>query len=334
MTALSSTHTRSAEVPAVPIDSRSVLLYSEKAPLTPGPGLRDARAAWCRVPENPDGTALLYLHGHNNYVTVGADGRSRVPDWALSDAARRGAAAKPAAPLAYGLDRLDATARGRRPIVFVPEVAVESTGNFWAREPKGQYADPGALGSLVEDLLAELRRTAKPGGEAYLPKGASDGGGPLRAASLRRLCLAGHSGAGLPLEEAAVSRLVLPADGVPTDLCLLDSTYWSEVSGFVRFCREWSQAGRLGGSGRAARLLCIYRPNTQTEPIADALRAQVAREIGVDAASLRVDHTAENLESAVLPALRTARALFIRTPVPHDAIPTEFIPHILTTAPL
>ena len=91
---------------------------------------------------------LFTLHGHNGYVTVDAKGRSRVPDWAADDeAARAGASAKPAAPLVYGLDRLESRGAGRKPVVMVPEVSTLAKGSFWAKEPPGQYADPARLDS-------------------------------------------------------------------------------------------------------------------------------------------------------------------------------------------
>ena len=73
------------------------------------------------------------------------------------------------------------------------------------------------------------------------------------------------------------SALVLPETGVPADLWLFDATYWSKVEGFVRFCDLWHHAGRLAGGRRdAARFVCIYRPRTQTEEVADDLRRQIA----------------------------------------------------------
>ena len=313
-----------------PIDEHAALLFPEQAPLTPEAGKRDARAVWSRVPDRPERSVLVYLHGHNNYVTVDPSGRSRVPDWATTDAARAGAAGKQAAPLTYGLDRLDA---GRRPVVLVPEVSVLATGSFWAREPAGQYADPQRLGALVSDCLAHLACLHAPNGSSYLPRDFT-GSGRAGKSRLQRVCLSGHSGAGLPLEEAARSSLLLPDTGVPADLWLFDCTYWSKVDGFVEYCRRWHAAGRLGGGHRDhARFVCIYQPKTQTEEVADALRGEIAKVLGVDAASLVRDHTAANLDAEIRPALRQSGALFIRTPTPHDEIPTLFIPELLRTAP-
>ncbi len=121
---------------------------------------------------------------------------------------------------------------------------------------------------------------------------------------------------------------------MPADLWLFDATYWSKVEGFVRFCERWHRAGRLGGGRRdAARFVCVYRPRTQTEEVADDLRGQIARAIGADPASLVKDHSPENLDKEIRPALKDAGALFLRTYVPHDEIPTFFIPVLLASAP-
>ena len=129
------------------IDETTALIFSEQAPLQPDRGLKDARAVWCHAPKESERRVLLYFHGHNGYVTVDAQGRSRVPDWAAGQAsARAGASAKLAAPLVYGLDRLGTKLKAKEPMVLVPEVSTLATGSFWAKEPAGQYADPREAG--------------------------------------------------------------------------------------------------------------------------------------------------------------------------------------------
>ncbi len=308
----------------VPIDDTTALLFSPEAPLVPADGLRDARAVWCRVARRPDSSVLVYLHGHNGYVTVDASGRSRVPDWAAGDdAGRAGATAKLAAPLIYKLDRLDAGRDGKTPIVLVPEVSTLAKGSFWAKEPAGQYADASRLGALVADCLGRLARLDRPDGRRYLAGGVT----------VDRVYLAGHSGAGLPLEEAVDASLIRPGAGsMPADVWLFDCTYWSKVAGFVRFCTRWHESGRLAGGRRdASRFVCVYRPRTQTEKVADALRSELAKLRGVTDASLVVDHSPENFDEVVRPALLASGVLFVRTHVPHDEIPTFFIPALLGT---
>jgi hypothetical protein len=309
----------------VPVDDTTALLFSAEVPLVPAAGLRDARAVWSRVPRRHGRSILVYFHGHNGYVTVDASGRSRVPDWAAGDdAARAGASSKPAAPLVYNLDHLDSGRDGKPPVVLVPEVSTLAQGSFWAKEPAGQYGDPSRLGALVADCLRHLSRLHRPDGRPYLSGGFA----------FDRVYLAGHSGAGLPLEEAAGASLIRPgAGGVPADLWLFDCTYWSRITGFVQFCARWKEAGRLAGGRRdTSRFVCVYRPRTQTEEVADALRAEVAKVLGVAAATLVVDHSPENFDKSVRPALQASRALFVRTHVPHDEIPTFFIPALLGTS--
>ncbi len=309
------------------IDEATALIVSGQAPLQPGEGLKDARAVWCHLPEEPPRRVLVYFHGHNGYVTVDARGRSRVPDWAAGDAAARaGASAKQAAPLVYGLDRLGARLKAKEPMVLVPEVSTLATGSFWAKEPAGQYADPARLGALVADCRNHLACLPRPGGGRYV---APD----VEKVPIERVYLCGHSGAGIPLEEAAGASLILPGTGVPTDLWLFDCTYWSKVAGFVRFCERWNAVNRLaGGRSDAARLVCVYRPKTQTEDVADALRASIAGVLGVDAGSLVKGHSPENFETEVRPALLNSGVIFVRTELPHDEIPGFFIPALIETA--
>ena len=313
----------------VAIDAATAQIFSAQSPLAAANGLRDAHAVWCHAPDNPDKTVLIYFHGHNGYVTVDGTGRSRVPDWAAGNDAARGASAKQAAPLVYGLNRLESRKTGKKPIVVVPEVSTLANGSFWAKEPAGQYADPTRLGKLVADCLKHLACLHRPDGLPYLAQNFVNRGRPGGPA-LDRVYLCGHSGAGLPLEEAAGSAPILPETGAPADLWLFDCTYWSRVEGFVRFCDRWNRAGRLAGNRRdAARFVCIYRPRTQTEEVADTLRAEIAKAIGVDATSLVKDHTPENFDKEIRPVLKSSGVLFVRSYLPHDEIPKFFIPVLL-----
>jgi hypothetical protein len=323
----------------VAIDATTAQLFCAEAPLAAASGLRDARAVWCHVPENPDQTVLIYFHGHNGYVTVDASGRSRVPDWAAAnDAARAGASAKQAAPLIYGLNRLEPRKTGKKPVVVVPEVSTLANGSFWAKEPAGQYADPARLGALIADCVKHLACLHRPDGRPYLTEDFVNHVVPINLGRVAgpivdRVFLCGHSGAGLPLEEAARSALILPETGVPSDLWLFDCTYWSRVEGFVRFCDRWNHAGRLAGGRRdAARFVCIYRPRTQTEEVADSLRSEIARVIGADATSIVKDHTPENFDKEIRPVLKSSGVIFVRSYMPHDDIPTFFIPALLESA--
>lgn len=314
------------------IDGATALLFPAQAPLTPASGKRDARAVWVRVPTRPEPSVLFFLHGYNNYVALDSQGCSRVPDWAASDPlARAGALSRPAAPLAYGLDRLEAAHTGKRPVVFVPEDGTLAHGSFWATTPRGQYADPARLGALVAATYSHLAYLRRPDGVPYLSLSGSD------AAGLERVYLCGHSGAGLPLQEAAGSDLVLPHAGVPTDLWLFDCTYWSGTANFAQFCARWHDMGRLAAKRRnASRFVCIYRPRTQTEAVADLLRGEIAGSLALSPTALIKDHVkgdaGDNYAAEIRPALSTQGVLFVRTSLPHDDIPTYFIPRLLETA--
>ncbi|WP_165070965.1 hypothetical protein [Paludisphaera rhizosphaerae] len=310
----------------VAINESTALIFPEQAPLRPQGDLKDARAVWCHTPKEPARSVLLYFHGHNGYVTVDAKGRSRVPDWAASDAlARAGASGKDAAPLVYGLDTLSPRLKNE-PMVLAPEVSTLATGSFWAKEPSGQYDDPARLKLLVEDCRRHLARLPRPDGSHFLPP-------DFEKEAIERVYLCGHSGAGIPLEEAAGSAMILPGGGVPTDLWLFDCTYWSKVERFVKFCERWHAVDRLaGGRPDASRFVCVYRPKTQTEEVADELRTAIAKSLGVDAGTLVMNHSDEDHAAAIQPAFKKSGVVFVRTKLSHDEIPKFFIPGLIETA--
>lgn len=364
--------------PDVAVTESMALLVADAAPLPVTPAERtrvasdagardDYRSVCAVVPSTPSSRLLVFLHGNNNYVTVAPDGASppratsRPPRWA--DAAGRAAAArKPAAALHYRLERLASSQRAladealrpldaKDPVVLVPEDAERTVARFWCVPPRGQYGTssdaratgPGtpALGALVAECDARLRALPSPAGRRYLDASAPRLGGA------GRVYLAGHSGGGKPLVEAAGSALVLgpfpssgDGGGRVAELWLLDCTYGWGTGNYVTFCERWFAAGRLAHRADAARLVCVYRaasPESNTEKEADALRIALARRLGVPAASLLKLHDSSSMTSpsmarAVIPALTTAPVVFVRTGVGHDSIPTQFIPLLLRTA--
>ena len=80
------------------------------------------------------------------------------------------------------------------------------------------------------------------------------------------------------------------------------------------------------------QLTSCHAASEKTEEVADALRAEVAGVLGVTAASLVVDHSPGNIDGVIRPALSASGALFVRTHVAHDQIPTVFIPALLGTS--
>ena len=304
------------------------MVFSEQA-LRPQTGLKDLRGpSGATYQKEPARRVLIYFHGHNGYVTVDAQGRSRVCRLGRQLKPRRepGASAKPAAPLVYGLDKLGPKLKAKEPMVLVPEVSTLATGSFWATEPAGQYSDDARLGLLVEDCRHHLACLPRPGGGRY-------GRPDFAKGPIERVYLCGHSGAGIPLEEAAGSSLILPGTGAPTDLWLFDCTYWSKIAGFARFCERWHAVDRLaGGRPDSSRFVCVYRPKSQTEKVADELRGAIARILGADAGALVKDHSPENLATAIRPALRNSGIVFVRTTLSHNEIPGFFIPVLIESA--
>jgi hypothetical protein len=335
----------------------------------------DYRSVCAVVPDNPENRLLLFFHGNNNYVTIAArgdvearvdaTGHSRLPRWLSSDQ-RASAAGTPAAALKYGLHWLSSAQRRfspegplgarpvRDPIVLAPQVAERTVGRFWAVPPRGQYGrdgegtptGPGSrrLQDLIDECLQRLQQLGGPQGRRYL----TAGNGGTSTADLGRLYLAGHSGGGKPLVEAAGADIALPT---PTsvmsavqrgvDVWLLDCTYRGfGARNYLAFCRRWHQQRRLAHRPDGARLVCVYRPQSpgsDTETAADELRAALARELGWPAGELRKLHDSADLAAPsmirdVIPALTSSPVVFIRTRVAHDQIPTLFVPLLLRTS--
>lgn len=324
----------------------------------------DYKSVCAIVPRSPDQRLLIYFHGNNNYVTVAPhgdvppridpSGYSRVPRWADARA-RRGAQGKRAAALSYSLGALEASQRAlslpesaavKRPVVLLPEDVELSTGGAWSVPPRGQYTSTTRLEELVMDCYEHLRCLVNPSGQHYLEPGMEHGASYL--GNVRRVYLSGHSGGGKPLVEAAGSDMMLvtstSAMGVgdrAADLWLFDCTYGFGIQNYIDFCRNWQAAGKLAYRADSSRLVCVYlpkSPNSDTETEADSLRVRLAREVlQVPADSLRKLHdsndmSSRSMTSLVIPALMNSAVVFIRTQVPHDQIPTKFIPLLLRTA--
>ena len=323
----------------VPIDSTTAMIFTKEAPLVPAEGLRDARAVWCHVPAAPDKSVLglfpraqwLCHRGCHRDGRACRTGRLVMKRPKPAPWQRGGAFGLSArsSGIAQNLEKADRT-RARDQHAFDQLVLGDG-----ARRPVCRRR---RLGLLVADCLTHLHNLHRADGARYLSDDFVKGVAPTGPRhpgklALDRIYVGGHSGAGLPLEEVAKSAILRPDTGVPTDLWLFDSTYWSKVEGFVQFCKGWHQAGRLAGGRRdAARFVCIYRPGTSTEEVADDLRGQIARAIGVDPATLVKHYSAENLDKEIRPALARAGVLFLKTDLAHDEIPTAIIPLLLESA--
>lgn len=267
------------------LDSQSALIYSPEAPLagkfspkgsTPPPDptqvRKDDRAVWACVsagfdPNNPE--VLIYLHGHNYYVTAQRTATNtvaaRVPDWMPAGkpanpdttiATNKGVAQGPAGHF-YGFDALS-TSGAHHPLVFLPEdghhahdLKKNKEGNmvwdgFWCKESSvGTLSSSGGLGDVVEDCLQRLFvLPTVPPGKNYLTK-------ELHLKDLKRLYLTGHSGGGVPLNAAIGSSLSLTT---PTTVC-----FWMRPTAtigriFVRFAKR----GRLNCIWETARTTVVW----------------------------------------------------------------------------
>jgi hypothetical protein len=311
---------------------------------------------------------------------VDSTGHSRVPRWAdaIGRATVTGAPEKPggasgdgvrAAPIKYGFVALAAAQQAlkpetsftdrdvKNPVVLIPQDAEVSTSAWWCVPPKGQYGSasdgkPSGPGTKkLEDLVLEcydhLRCLRNPSGRPYLSPDASQRAS--WASNIQRVYVAGHSGGGKPLIEAAGADMLLitPSSaaglgGRAVELWLYDCTYNFGVGlkNYVNFCTNWHKAGLLGYRADSARFVCVYGPKTKygdTESQADLLRTQIAAVLNVAPASLLKLHdsnsmTASSMISTVIPALTSQGVVFIRTNVAHESIPTLFTPLLLRTA--
>jgi hypothetical protein len=337
----------------------------------------DYKSVAAIVPATPERRLLIFFHGNNNYVTVAPrgdvpasidpSGHSRVPRWADARA-RAGAVRKKAVPLQYAFDTLAAaqatlqpparfaSLAAKNPVVLIPgDTELTTTGSYWSVPPRNQYgtatdgrpAGPGTvrLQELVMECYDHLRCLQTPSGRPYLAPGMVHQASWV--GNLERTYVAGHSGGGKPLVEAAGADMMLitPSSvagvrGRAVEFWLYDCTYGFGTHNYVNFCTNWNNAGLLAYGRAGARFVCVYRPGSpesDTETEADSLRELIAARLRVPAAGLRVLHDSSDMASRsmsadVIPALTSRPVVFIRTRVSHDAIPRQFTPLLLRTA--
>jgi hypothetical protein len=350
----------------------------ERARASGIPGaIDDYQSVAAVVPTPTERRLLVFFHGNRDYVTIAKSGdvpkavdptgHSRVPRWA-DERGRRHALLKPAVALRYRFHDLPAAQKGlalpdaasgrtvKNPTVLTPaDAEISSSSHSWNAPPQGQYGKPDdgtpqgpgtmALVELLWACYAQLRCLLKPSGGTYLPAAATNLASWLP--NMQRIYVAGHSGGGKPLGEAAGGGMLLVGphsragtDSRAVDLWLLDATYGWGTHNYVNFCKSWRAAGLLANKADGARLVCVYRAkdaDSDTETEANALRTELATLLGVPAPSLLVEHdstdmAAPSMRTRVLPALTTAPVVFVRTKVAHEEIPKAFIPVLLRTA--
>jgi N-acetylmuramoyl-L-alanine amidase len=327
----------------VPIDEHSALIYSDEAPLAKLDCER--KAVWAAVPDplRQPFSVLVYFHGFDTAVL--ADARHPegiVPKWNQVPKPKV-ANLTPGGPFTPGTrDDLAAVAQAasQRPLVLVPEDGVPSSKpGVWAETSPGIVtSDPAALSRLIDDSWGRLANLKRPSGSPYLPGGAV-------CPVVRRLFLAGHSGGGLPLGYTASSVMAL---NIPTDLLLLDCTYW-DLEPYAAFCRHWKKKSRLGNDAQSSRMVVITTAAKTTragaQTILHKLQAQsglstvtfsrgqftggaTTPPAGIDIVVVKDDAKWSEVDLC----LRSFPVVFIETKVQHGQIPHDFFPHLLNTA--
>ena len=191
---------------------------------------------------------------------VDATGHSRIPRWVSAagradiigvdgDPTKKGVAA---GPIKYGFLSLATAQQGlapqdsftgltvKNPVVLVPEDGETPPAVPWSVPPLRQYGTsrdgrpngPGTkrLEELVIECYDHLRCLRNPSGRPYLPPDMSQRASWV--SNVQRTYVAGHSGGGKPLIEAAGADMLLitasSAAGVggrAVDLWLFDCTY-------------------------------------------------------------------------------------------------------------
>jgi hypothetical protein len=341
----------------IAIDERAALVFSKEAPLA---GHRDCehKAVWAAVPDlRKPLSVLVYFHGNDASVMVDPKHPGgKLPAWnafAKSDLHQL----TTNGPITPGVrDDLQGAAQAapQRPLVLIPEDGVPGTSRnkkgdlmFWAETEAGNLGDPAALRRLIDDVWSHLASLKRLSGAPYV--------GEPSAPDPARIFLAGHSGGGLPLGYAAASHLAL---GVPTDLWLLDSTYY-DIDNYVAFCRNAKQRNHLGNDAKSSRMVVITRGGKTRKNagiILQKLQAPLKGQPGFSAVRFSagqfcplsgkcdsgVTTPPASIEIVLVEGgaswsdidrcLRSFPVVFIETAVNHHHIPFEFFPHLLNTA--
>ena len=329
------------------------MIFSDEAPLARTDCER--KAVWSAVPDplRHPFSVLVYFHG--NDAAVLADARHPegiIPKWnrvaqpALTSLTPKG-------PFTPGTrDDLTGAAQAapQHPLVLIPEDGVPSShAHYWAETDEGALkGDPAALSRLVDDAWGHLANLRRPSGTPYVP------GGPACPA-VRRFFLAGHSGGGLPLGYGASSTMAL---NIPTDLWLLDSTYY-DLDPYPAFCRHWKERGHLGNDAQSSRMVVITtdaKTRTRAQTILQKLQAAWKGQPGFSAVQFSRGRFCALLGNcgaggSTPPAgveivvvkddvkwpeidmcLRAFPVVFIETTISHPRIPHDYFPHLLNTA--
>ena len=353
------------------LDANTALIYSPKAPLaglfspkgaTPPPDpdqvRKDDRAVWAFVPSTftPDKPeVLIYLHGHNYFVTAKRNVatskvEARVSDWLLDNEGKAGAAAKGAAkgPAGnfYDFDKL-AASLPHHPLILLPEDGhnthdlkqvlnpdktpkvdpvtnkpVMEWDGFWCKELPGTLATATGLGDLIENCSERLSvlPVVPANGKNYLGK-------KIAVADIKRLFLTGHSGGGVPLDKAITADISL---NTPTTLVVLDATYNDYRASLRKFCETWKTRSKLKVAADSSWVVIIFNPASGTAGHKTTIVADLKKN---SFTVTELKHAQSKGTTAVETALSSNEIVVIETDVAHDGIPQFFIPLVLKNTP-
>jgi hypothetical protein len=342
------------------LDAKTALIYSPKAPLAglfspkgPSPPAdpdqvrKDDRAVWAFVQAGFDlnkPEVLIYLHGHNYYVTAvrtaGTGVAARVPDWITgSDAGtarNKGVAQGPAGHF-YQFDVL-ASSLPHKPLILLPEDGHHthdpkidkdtkqpipgSFDGFWCKESTvGTLTTRGGLGDAIANCLERLSvlPVVPATGANYLTK-------KLALTDLKRLYLTAHSGGGVPLNASIVSDLAITT---PTTACFLDATYGDYRANIRKYCETWQGKSLLGNSAGSSCLVIVFNPDSGTEKHKTEIVKDLRDPKKTVFTVTEVNHNGPADLPAVETALKSNSIVVIKTKTPHEQIPPTFVPLLL-----
>lgn len=282
------------------IDDHTALVSSPAAPLADR--CDHCSAVWTSIPDGADGTAVVFFHGNDGYVTASAARpQGFYPSWAS-----RGMTPT-AVGVAYHLESLS-TVGPLRPLVMLPEDGVYDTvraafastsAGQWG---KGAMADP--LGAMITDSYLKLRSLG------------------YSVPDPERVIVAAHSGGG---RVAAALLNTSSYTDHPVDVVMLDSTYgWGDTAQWVDILRTWETFAET----QSNRMVLAYIQGTGTQVQARAIVAAAQAEgLSVTKVVWGAPGMEEKLRTSGLVALAIPPAA-----VNHGAMPKAVLPVIVRTA--
>ena len=213
-----------------------------------------------------------------------------------------------------------------------PPEPVPADVPFAVNEIGGRMAtDKDQVKKMVDDCCNRLRRLPKrvTTTSTYLETTPDK---MVDSSKLKRLYLSAHSGGGVPLSAACTNKLarLTSADDMPTDLWVMDATYGSGLAEYSSFCKELNDAGKMGNGPKLSRFVGIVIKGTSTDTNMTAIIAKMRGDgLTVTEFEFKGDSDIPKLKSILMCNPIT---VIRETSVPHDDIPTKFIPIFLETA--